>query len=68
MVSLWMENGSLEQYMRVKSAVLTPSQRLHWVDFSLFFVSSLYQLPQVKDVAGGLKYRMSEFPHILRNI
>jgi hypothetical protein len=35
MVSLWMENGSLDQYMKAKSGVLTPSQRLLWVCISL---------------------------------
>jgi serine/threonine protein kinase len=35
MISLWMENGSLDQYMK-KNSVLTPSQRLNWVGFSLF--------------------------------
>lgn len=36
--------------------------------FFPFFILSLYLLPQVKDIAGGLNHRMSEFPHILRNI
>ncbi|KAJ8586219.1 kinase-like protein [Rhizopogon salebrosus TDB-379] len=40
MVSLWMENGSLDRYMKARNGVLTPSQRHLWA----------------KDVAQGLKY------------
>ncbi|OAX32966.1 kinase-like protein [Rhizopogon vinicolor AM-OR11-026] len=48
MVSLWMENGSLEKYMNARENGELPSlQRLQWA----------------KDIAGGLKH-LHEFPII----